>query len=377
MRIALLAPLRSPPVEPLGGAAERHARLLAEGLAARGHEVTLYARPDEAPGRGYDVRAYDPARSSPPGAAGLSPRRLRDAYVAVCDHVAAARYDVVHDGTLHAVPWLRAGDLGPRLVHALHERPPAGFAATARAARGSRRVRCVAVSRAVGDAWSACADEVEVVPAGIRLDRWRYSSRPVPGLCVFVGRVARDRGVHFALDAARAAGRQMIVAGPTPRHGDEYFDAEVAPRLDRERRYVGDLDALETSQLISNAECLVDASADAELAGLALAESLACGTPVVAYASPPTRELLDDRTGVLVPPGDVEGLGAAIARAATLERRDCRRRAATHYGVERMVDAYERLYAGLGARARPAAPVDIDAGRGGRAFASAGGRSRG
>lgn len=376
MRIALLAPLRPPPAEPLGGVAERHVRLLAEGLAARGHDVTLYARPGGAPARGYGVRAYDPALA--PAVDGLDAAeaaslRLRDAYGAVCDRVAAGRYDAVHDGTLHVVPWLRAGDLGPRLVHAVHGPPAAEFAACARAIRRPDRGRCAAVSRAVGDAWSLLAAEVEVVPVGIRLDRWRYSSRPVPGLCVFVGRIARDKGVHLALDAARVAGRQMVVAGPIPLDDDGYFDDEVRPRLDRERRYVGDLDALATSQLVSNAECLVYASAETATAGFVPAASLACGTPVVAYDSPPIRETLDDLTGVLVPRGDAEALGTAIARAVTLERRHCRRRAAERFALERMVDAYERIYSGLGARPPRGVHVLARAGGRGRAFASTAG----
>lgn len=86
--------------------------------------------------------------------------------------------------------------------------------------------------------------------------------------------------------------------------------------------------------------------------GLVLAESLACGTPCVAYDVPAVREVLaDGGAGVLVPPRDVAGLAAAIDRllAHSPEREQLiaagRRQVAECFEADRfargMIAAYE------------------------------------
>jgi glycosyltransferase involved in cell wall biosynthesis len=83
-------------------------------------------------------------------------------------------------------------------------------------------------------------------------------------------------------------------------------------------------------------------------------ESLACGTPVVASRVGGIPEQLCEDTGVLVEPGDPAALASAIdalladperrARMASAAAADARAR----FSLERQVDAYLELYAGLG-----------------------------
>jgi len=79
--------------------------------------------------------------------------------------------------------------------------------------------------------------------------------------------------------------------------------------------------------------------------GLVVAESLACGTPVAAFDRGGVGELLDRTCGVLVGADDVPALADAAVRAARLARADARAHAVRHHSLDRMVDAYERLYA--------------------------------
>ena len=58
--------------------------------------------------------------------------------------------------------------------------------------------------------------------------------------------------------------------------------------------------------------------------GMVLAEALACGVPVIATATGGVREALDPSAGLLVRPGDADGLAAALD--AWLTRADLRRR---------------------------------------------------
>lgn len=88
--------------------------------------------------------------------------------------------------------------------------------------------------------------------------------------------------------------------------------------------------------------------------GLGLLEALACGTPVVSTDAPfgPAEILGGGRWGALVPVGDADALAEALGRALAGERPAAAalRARAAEFGVDRMVDAYERLLAEVAAK---------------------------
>lgn len=75
-------------------------------------------------------------------------------------------------------------------------------------------------------------------------------------------------------------------------------------------------------------------------------EALACGTPVITYKTGGSPEAIDDKTGVVVPQGDVEALAEAIRemRANPLSREDCRKRAEECFDKEKCFGEYVGLY---------------------------------
>ena len=355
MKIALISPLRSPLAEPFASGVERHTHTVATELTRRGHDVTLFGRQGSGPG--LNVRAFEPSRFAEAGEADAPQYReaqLERAYAAVCDAVAGADYDVVHDHSQHYVPLLVSGRLPGRVVHVLYGAPAGRLGEAASIAGETSAASFVAVSDAARRAWAQYVPNCQVVHPGLDLMRWRYSSRPVPNLVSYIGRIAPERGVHHAIDAARRAGKQCLVAGSI--EDEAYYRDQVEPRLDEERRYVGSLDSLSCAQLLSNSECSLFTALRGEPFGLALAESLACGTPVAGFRVGPAEELLDESSGALCAPGDTGALAAAIGEATGLERRYCRRLAQERYTLEGMVDAYERVYAGRTADAGIGAP---------------------
>ena len=83
--------------------------------------------------------------------------------------------------------------------------------------------------------------------------------------------------------------------------------------------------------------------------GLVVAEALACGTPVCAFARGALPELLPEECGRLVAPGDVGALAAAIGPAGKLSRAAARRHAISACSIDVMVDGYVELYETLAA----------------------------
>ena len=165
---------------------------------------------------------------------------------------------------------------------------------------------------------------------------------------MMLARVCPEKGGHLALDAARAAGSALLVAGevfPYAAHQD-YFRTEIVPRLDQQRQYLGPVGFVRKRLLLAPARCLLVPSLVAETSSLVAMEAAACGTPVIAFRSGALPEVVEDgRTGFLV--DDADGMAEAISRADTIDPAVCRATAMRRFSIERMAAAYLERYAAL------------------------------
>jgi glycosyltransferase involved in cell wall biosynthesis len=165
---------------------------------------------------------------------------------------------------------------------------------------------------------------------------------------LLLSRIAPEKGVHLALDAARQVDLPLLVGGQVYayRAHVDYFEREVVPRLDAERRFLGPLDLVRKRRFLGAARCLVIPSLAAETSSLVAMEALAAGTPVIAFPNGALSSVIEDgRTGFLV--HDVREMAEAMQRVGQLDRETCRRAARERFAAERMVagyfDAYHRL----------------------------------
>jgi glycosyltransferase involved in cell wall biosynthesis len=159
-----------------------------------------------------------------------------------------------------------------------------------------------------------------------------------------LGRICPEKGVHLAIDAAKRAGQPLIVAGsvfPFDAHL-RYFEDEIAPRLDEQRRFIGSVGLEAKETLLSQASCVVIPSLAEETSSLVAREALASGTPVIAFPRRVLAELIEHgRTGFLV--NSVEAMAEAILMADSIDSNACRK-AADAFPLSRMLDDYFALY---------------------------------
>jgi glycosyltransferase involved in cell wall biosynthesis len=158
-----------------------------------------------------------------------------------------------------------------------------------------------------------------------------------------------EKAPHLAIDACRAAGIPLVLAGP--RLDPRYFDDEVRPRLGPGARYLGHLTHEDLRTTVGRARVAVVTPTWDEPYGLVAAEALACGTPVAAFARGGLPEIVDDTVGALARPGDVGDLARAVTEAAGRDRRLARSAAVERCSMWAMVDEYERLYRRMAPRA--------------------------
>jgi glycosyltransferase involved in cell wall biosynthesis len=353
LRICLIASSRFPVREPFAGGLEAHTHSLAHELMKRGHAVTLYARAGSDPDLGVaelGVAGFSSSAAARGDVASLPEQWMQEhhAYLALMLSLAregADRFDVVHNNSLHYLPVAMAGALEIPVVTTLHTPPIAWLESAARLASGGTRF--VAVSDALGRAWEHAVTTTTVLN-GIDTDHWRLGDGG--GRAIWSGRLVPEKAPHEAIDAARAAGFAIDLAGP--RYDDRYFETEIAPRLGPDARWLGHLRQDELCAVVGRASVCVVTPAWEEPYGLVAAESMSCGTPVAAYARGSMPEIVDDTSGVLARPGNTSDLARAIRVASRLPRRLVRAAACRRFAVSRMVDSYEHVYRSV---LRPAA----------------------
>ncbi|MEO7448327.1 MAG: glycosyltransferase family 4 protein [Humibacillus sp.] len=362
LRIALIGPCDFPVSQPFAGGLESLVWQLRRALLARGHAVTLFAAPgsdDADEDVSLDSGPWAPSRTAA-GDVSMPPEGFmaaHHAYQQLMMTLAGPRgeeFDVVHNHALHHLPVAMSPLLAPPMLTTLHTPPtPWLESAIALTRLDDRRGEFAAVSRFVARQWRVLQpdDNAHVVPNGVDLDTWRAGAGG--DALVWSGRLVPEKAPHLAIEAARRAGMPLVLAGPVS-DGD-YFRSVVRPLLGHGVTYAGHLATPDLAALIgSSAAALVTPVWD-EPYGLVVAEALACGTPVVAFARGGIPEVLHDptidvesgfhsRVGRLVRPGDAEALATSVHEAVHLDRRAVRRHAREHLSLDRMVTAYEQRY---------------------------------
>lgn len=154
---------------------------------------------------------------------------------------------------------------------------------------------------------------IEVVPNSVHPDPGVGTGNG--GFALFVGRLESVKGIEVLLQAwmRSSVDLRLVVAGDGPLMQLVHADAAVDPRIE----IIGPRPLAETMQLMRAARFVVVPSIWYETFGRVVAESLACGTPVIVSDLGALPELVEDGVdGIVVPPGDVDALRTAVEELA-------------------------------------------------------------
>lgn len=331
MRIGVIASIAHR-LPPRGyGPWEQIASTLTEGFVARGHDVTLFATAD----------SLTTAHLHGTAPTGYEEDREQDAKVAEALHIAAAferapEFDVLANH-FDFLPLTYSRLARTPVVTTIH-----GFSSE----------RIVPVFRAYDDIGHfvsiSDADRhpdlhyAATIHHGIDTTQFTFSPT-VGAYLLFLGRIHPDKGTDLAIEIARLAGMPLIIAGIV--QDEAYYRDVVSPLIDGVRvTYVGPVGPAERDVLLGGAAALLHPIRFAEPFGLSVVESLATGTPVIAYPLGSMPELLEDgATGFLV--DDVDAAVQSVAKISEIDRAHCRAVAETRFSADRMIDDYLGLFA--------------------------------
>ncbi|HEX5417040.1 MAG TPA: glycosyltransferase, partial [Chloroflexota bacterium] len=159
-----------------------------------------------------------------------------------------------------------------------------------------------------------------------------------------LGRFHPNKGADLAIEVARRAGRRLIIAAPAPPDDQrDWFETKIRPHLGGDVEWIGPVEGTEKARLLGNAAATLAPIRWDEPFGLVFAESMACGTPPVAFRRGAAPEVIEDGvSGFLV--DDVQAMAHALDHVQRIQPLACRERVERHFSATRMVEEHERLY---------------------------------
>jgi glycosyltransferase involved in cell wall biosynthesis len=352
MRIAQVAPLFEAVPPRLYGGTERIVSYLTEELAARGHDVTLFASGDS-----VTQAKLAPVR---PKALRLDPNSLVSpiaAHLAMLDEVRrrSDEFDVIHFHLSHFQHFpffehcpektvttphgrLDYSDLAPTLARW----PDFGFVSIS-----MRQRKPLPAANWLGNIYHGLplAQYPAIEPRG-------GDGEPY---LAFLGRMSRAKRPDRAIAIARGCGMKLKMAAKIEAEDQVYYDQEIKQLVDGSAvEYIGEVDEAGKAEFLTNAAALLLPIDWPEPFGLVVIEAMAFGVPVIVWNEGAMPEIVDEGVSGFV----VDTIDAAVARVADAERLDRRRIREVferRFSATRMVDDYISIYESL-ARAGKAPP---------------------
>jgi glycosyltransferase involved in cell wall biosynthesis len=329
LKVALISPIawRTPPRH--YGPWESIVSLLCEGLIKRKVDVTLFATGESiTKGRLRSVCqvGYEEDKN-------IDPKVWESLHIAKVFE-SADKFDIIHNN-FDFLPLTYSGLVDTPVLTTIH-----GFSSEKILPvyeKYNKNTYYVSISNSDR---SSCLDYIDTVYHGIDLTQFTY--RELPGdYLLFFGRLHKDKGPKEAIEIAKRSNKKLIMAGII--QDEEYFENEIKPHLNENITYIGSVGPEKRDKLLGKALALLHPIYFEEPFGLSVVETMACGTPVIAYNKGSMPELIENGINGFLVDG-IEGALEALKKLSNIDRKRCREIVEEKFSVDRMVDEYIKVY---------------------------------
>lgn len=331
MKIAMLAPIawRTPPEH--YGPWELVTSMITEELVKHGLDVTLFATLNSltaAKLRGVVPRGYEEDQSL-------------DAKVWECMHISecfenADEFDIIHY-QFDFLPLSYSRLVETPVVTTIHGFSSPRILPVFKKYNG--HTHYVSISNSDR---SPELDYLATIYHGIDLQQFTFTAEPQGNYLLYYGRIHHDKGATEAIEIARKAGKKLIMAGII--QDRDYYENQIKPHLKAgEVEYIGSVGPEDRDKLLGNALALLHPINFNEPFGLSVVESMACGTPVVAFSKGSMPELITSGFDGFLASNIPEAVEYCL-NIDKINRNNCRKTVEERFSKQRMAADYIDLY---------------------------------
>ena len=351
MRIAIIAHAKFPIAEPYAGGLEMITHLLVDALVNRGHQVDLYAHHKSR--TKANLISIDQFKDDVienlnctdyPVFENLQLGHLIN-YSRVFNQIKSKEYDIVHNHSLNMQALLLGNMLPQQVITSLHTPPLTDLKVANLILKDLHNQYYTSVSNSLCKQWKEFIPSCTTIRNGIDVSRWEYVTQKSSSFVFWYGRICKEKAPHLAIEAALLKNKEIRLAGPIDQEAQEYYDTQIKKYINHPLvTFLGHLNQAELNKELLKSECCLFTSLWDEPYGLVLAETLATGTPLIAFDTGAVNEILNDTVAVIVEKGNVNQLAEALDIVKEINPKICRTYAEEHMSYERMVEDYIELY---------------------------------
>ena len=344
LKIAQIAPLWFPVPPQKYGGTERIISYLTEGLIKKGHQVTLFGSGDSK----TKAKLVSLTKKSLIGRGIPWSDWWWNSFNYSFAFEGAKNFDLIHSHWTPLGFYFQKFTKTP-VVHTFHNTPKKDDHRWEIFDYYKNEAKAVFISKSQRENSPIRFKKNWVIYNGIEIEKFRFNPKPKNHF-IWIGRISKDKGIENAIGVAKKMGINLILAGQLQPANFNYFEKKVKPHLSSKIRYIGEINQRELSSFYANALAFLYPLEWQEPFGLCMAESMASGTPVIAFDNGSAKEVIKSgKTGFVVPylksgQKNIEGLIRAVKKINNIKRADCRNWVEENFSSEKMVENYEKIY---------------------------------
>ena len=335
MKIAQVAPLLESVPPRFYGGTERVVSYLTEELVKQGHEVTLFASGDSITSAKLQPVVDKAIRLNPnhPDPTAYHILMLEELSKCACE------FDIIHYH-IDVIHFLMSRNLLTPHITTMHGRLDIPDLQTIFKSFTDIPLISISDNQRLPLPY---VNWLATVYNGVPMENYTFQKHPGSYLA-FLGRISPEKGIEQAIEIAITSGMKLKIAAKIDDSDEQYYQTTIKPLLKHPLvEYIGEINEHEKDDFLGNAYAVLFPIQWPEPFGLVMIESMACGTPVIAFKRGSVPEVMvHGETGFIV--NSVAQAIDAIEQIDTISRECCRHVFENRFSSKQMANGYLKAY---------------------------------
>ncbi len=160
----------------------------------------------------------------------------------------------------------------------------------------------------------------------------------------FIGSLTEEKGILEAISIAKKSKIKLKIAGKIQPRNREFYNKKIKPAIEFEKNvtFVGEITNEERNKFLGQAKAMLFPTKWNEPFGRVMLESLAAGTPVIAFRNGSVPEILNEKVGSIIE--TQEEMIEELLNFKKFNPLECRRHVENNFSIRKMVENYDKIY---------------------------------